>query len=683
MDQEDLTASHWDDILSPSHQPFANLSSSNYVLAAPPLNNEFLDLNIHDHNESSESEDDNDGGINSASKETPHHQDDYDPIKDAEREQLHDIRNEHKNQLISELTSGALEDELEASVATPKKIELTGSLFNDKDSPIKVSNESHTTAADSLSSPKRSSQLKHGQFKAPRHRKYSAKINAKHLNSGKSANQDSQLQKFHQQPEADSLGPLGVKNDDNGANDKFSIKSNTRADQLAQEADAPLYDIPTTSEEERLKKISKPTGLDSTAKESSKQQEKIDDTFSNKLEITVGDPMKVGDITTAHIVYTIKTKTKNPQSKYWPADAPEEVVVTRRYKDFRWIYHQLQNNHPGRIVPPPPAKQTYIGRFNESFIEGRRLSLEKMLSKISNLVSLRDDNDFVMFLTSEDFNNEAKERERMSGLGVNLEDNGNNDELLSSNSSVVPIVAGSGSTGGFMSSLFSISNKINEPDEFFQQKKEYIEDLEYNLKNFYKSIELIGTQRVEMINVLEEISLTVEELASYEISKVTSDLLSAFSEIQIKLRDNLDRINLQDQLTLGFTVEEYLRIIESIKYVFETRIKIYQQYQNFKQDLVKKQSQLDKLNKKYKSSVDKINQLNFEVDKLKQKTTIYETKFNSISETIKQEIENFEIERIDDFRNSVEIFIESSIESQKEAIELWETFYERQNLASA
>ena len=56
----------------------------------------------------------------------------------------------------------------------------------------------------------------------------------------------------------------------------------------------------------------------------------------------------------------------------------------------------------------------------------------------------------------------------------------------------------------------------------------------------------------------------------------------------------------------------------------------------------------------------------------------FEKKFNLISETIKSELERFEFEKIDDFRNSVEIFIESSIESQKEAIELWETFYERE-----
>ena len=132
-------------------------------------------------------------------------------------------------------------------------------------------------------------------------------------------------------------------------------------------------------------------------------------------------------------------------------------------------------------------------------------------------------------------------------------------------------------------------------------------------------------------------------------------------------------------MTLGFTIEEYLRIIGSINFVFDTRLNVYQQYHNSNQELSKKQAQLDKYTRKQQQP-DKINQLNFEVDKLKQRTESFEKSFKEISETIKQELENFEYERIDDFRNSVEIFIESAIESQKEAIELYETFYERQNL---
>ena len=39
-----------------------------------------------------------------------------------------------------------------------------------------------------------------------------------------------------------------------------------------------------------------------------------------------------------------------------------------------------------------------------------------------------------------------------------------------------------------------------------------------------------------MIGILDEIALTMSELAGLEISKVTSDLLSAFSEVELKLK---------------------------------------------------------------------------------------------------------------------------------------------------
>ncbi|GME91452.1 unnamed protein product [[Candida] boidinii] len=58
------------------------------------------------------------------------------------------------------------------------------------------------------------------------------------------------------------------------------------------------------------------------------------------LEVSVGDPIKVGELTNAHVVYTITSKTK---SNILPK--PETNVV-RRYRDFLWLYNQLLNNHP-------------------------------------------------------------------------------------------------------------------------------------------------------------------------------------------------------------------------------------------------------------------------------------------------------------------------------------------------
>ncbi|CUM64648.1 uncharacterized protein PRCAT00002257001 [Priceomyces carsonii] len=691
MDQEDLTASHWDDVISPATgSSFTNLHST----FLPP-SNDFNELKIN--KDSSEEEEDNSDKDGSGSRSSDQggsdegfsndgefRGDSSAYVRESEMNQLKELkkeeRKEHKHQLLSELVQGSEDHVLELSVVSPERIDSSKALFNDKDSPVKAVGNNHDL--ETYSSPKRPFNLKNS-FKAPRPRKYNPRTIINHLNESDNADQERHL------------GPLGDVDlaDQGDANSVTSKK--IKAEQLVEESNAPLYQINTKSEEERVKELN--TRNWQTAEvndEGLKEHDHFLKAEASPLEITVGDPMKVGDITNAHIVYSIKSKRKN--SSLTASNFPKTddfITVSRRYRDFRWVYHQLQNNHPGVIIPPPPTKQTYIGRFNENFIENRRLSLEKMLSKISSIPPLCNDEDFIMFLTSEDFANESKERERLSGSGASVQNNDalDNEHSISGNDDVSnsgSIGSGSGSLmpggtvgGGFMSSLFSISTKMTDPDDFFVRKKDYIEDLEQNLRNLYKSIELIGTQRLEMISLLDEISLTVDELADLEILKVTSDLLNAFSDVQLKLKENLDRVNLQDQLTLGFTIEEYLRIIGSVKFTFETRMKIYLQFHSFNQDLQKKQAQLDKLNKKYKAQVDKINMLTFEVDKLKQRTAAYEKKFVSISDTIKSELEKFEFQKIDDFRNSVEIFIESSIESQKEAIELWETFYERQNLA--
>ncbi|RLV82642.1 Vacuolar protein sorting-associated protein 5 [Meyerozyma sp. JA9] len=698
MDSDDLTASHWDDILAPRENEFSGFGST-YV--PPPVTNGFSDLmdtpfgvkkdSDSDEDEENDPENDHENGTNDEQNDHPalentaaHHHGSFHlahsghSTQDPVQEQLNDIRHTHRaeqtSHLISELTQDLKESSLEApEIVSPTRIDPKESLFADKGSPLRLKTAPDSpTKSPSAShvSPRRSSEIKQGHrlFTAPRPRKYSSKIVAKHL-----AEDSGDVEPL-------SADPLQASEDGN-EKDAHSAKSNTRAEALVQQADAPLYDVAHTPLSPAKPEVS-PTGQKTSKKEKPEPS----------LDITVGDPMKVGDIATAHIVYSIRTQVlDNP---HFPPDS-DSFTVSRRYKDFRWIYHQLQNNHPGKIIPPPPTKQTYIGRFNENFIEGRRLSLEKMLSRIAHVPQLRDDPDFVCFLSSDDFVRDAKERERLSGTSQ-LHDNDDHDDrgagsrsdsvtdvgsaASSIGGSVVASASAVGTVGtGFMS-LFSMNSKVDEPDSFFTDKKAYIDDLETNLKALYKSLDTIAAQRIDLVSLADEISNVSKELAAVEISKATSDLLAAFGDVHEKLRDNIDRVNLQDSLTLSFTIEEYLRIIGSINHVFDARSKIYQSCVSYKQELAKKQTQLEKTNQRSKSQQDKVGSLKFEVDKLQSRVTVTEKLFEQMSETFKDELENFEFERIDDFRNSVEIFIEGSIESQKESIELWETFYERQGL---
>ena len=147
------------------------------------------------------------------------------------------------------------------------------------------------------------------------------------------------------------------------------------------------------------------------------------------FSIYVGDPHKVGDLTSSHTEYSVFTKVSEPCYLAWVVNVlidhqttskgyrNAEFTVSRRYRDFLWLYNQLHNNNPGIIVPPPPEKQA-VGRFDTDFVESRRAALERMLNKIAAHSVLQHDGDLKIFLESDAFNVDIKNKERKDpGLG--------------------------------------------------------------------------------------------------------------------------------------------------------------------------------------------------------------------------------------------------------------------------
>jgi sorting nexin-1/2 len=127
--------------------------------------------------------------------------------------------------------------------------------------------------------------------------------------------------------------------------------------------------------------------------------------------IYVGDPHKVGDLTSSHTEYSVTTKTTSKGYRN------SDFTVSRRYRDFLWLYTQLHNNNPGVIIPPPPEKQA-VGRFEADFVESRRAALERMLNKSAAHPILQHDGDLKLFLESDAFNVDIKNKERKDpGLG--------------------------------------------------------------------------------------------------------------------------------------------------------------------------------------------------------------------------------------------------------------------------
>ncbi|KAI1198432.1 vacuolar sorting protein [Nemania serpens] len=360
--------------------------------------------------------------------------------------------------------------------------------------------------------------------------------------------------------------------------------------------------------------------------------------------ITVGDPHKVGDLTSSHIVYSVRTRTTSKGYKQ------PEFEVKRRYRDFLWLYTTMHSNNPGVVVPPPPEKQA-LNRFESNFVESRRAALEKMLNKIAAHATLQHDSDLKLFLESDAFNVDVKHKERK--------------EPIPSESK--------GMLGSFGISVGG-GSKFVEQDDWFHDRRVYLDALENQLKALMKSMDTMVNQRKAMAESAADFSASLNALSTVELSPTLSGPLDALSELQLTIRDVYDRQAQQDVLTFGITIDEYIRLIGSVKQAFSQRQKAFHSWHSAENELQKRKTSQEKLLRQGRSQQDRLNQVGAEVADAERKVHQARLLFEDMGRLMRAELDRFEREKVEDFKSSVETFLESAVEAQKELIEKWETF---------
>ncbi|KAI8366083.1 Vps5 C terminal like-domain-containing protein [Radiomyces spectabilis] len=368
------------------------------------------------------------------------------------------------------------------------------------------------------------------------------------------------------------------------------------------------------------------------------------------FEVSVEDPQKVGDAINAHIVYKVKTKTNSP------AFRSSEFVVARRYRDFLWLYNQLVLGNPGVIVPPVPEKHA-LGRFQDEFVESRRIALERCLSKIVSHPMLYGDPDLKVFLESESFNIEKRQK-RAEPEAPKVSFMRSFGETLT-NAATNPF------------------SKFVEVDDWFASKKNQLDALENQLKALLKSVEGLVKQRKDLGGAMADLGESMLPLASAELDKNLSTHLTILGDVQKQMKNLHEQQAQCDILTLEHTIDEYIRIIMSIRLAFNARIKAYQIWQQADSELQKKQALLEKLKSQPKPKAEKVASANQEIIDLKGRVEEYEKEFEDISKLIKSELEHFDKEKVEDFRDSVDQFLSTMVEHQKQVIAVWESYFEQ------
>ncbi|KAG9017162.1 Vacuolar protein sorting-associated protein 5 [Tulasnella sp. 427] len=351
--------------------------------------------------------------------------------------------------------------------------------------------------------------------------------------------------------------------------------------------------------------------------------------------ITVGDPQKVGDPLSAHIVYTVHTRTTSP------AFTKSTFSVLRRYSDFLWLYETLSANNPGVIVPPVPEKNPFnISRFETEFVETRRLGLNKCVQKIANHPVLNKDQDFRFFLESDSFALDIKHRR------------------------------GDGSSGGLLASFGSFTApRFYEIDDWFDHKRAYLDALESQLKGLVKAMDVVSKQRNDFAIAISEFADTIAALSLSDLSKQLTQSLSMLAEVERLYKDMQETQGKDDIITIMGTADEYSRLINSVRLSFNSRIKLYFAWQSADTECRRIKSAQEKARRQGRTTGSMV-----EIAEAERRAQEAKREFDDVTKLIKMELARFERERIEDFKVSMEEFLETMIRKQKALLQAWENY---------
>jgi len=376
------------------------------------------------------------------------------------------------------------------------------------------------------------------------------------------------------------------------------------------------------------------------------------------IDIKVTSPHKVGEGMSSYMAYKVSTKTNVNYFKN------SEMAVDRRFSDFLGLHDKLSEKYlqNGRIIPPAPDKSlvgmTKVKMSKEAnpdtpvqqdeFVEKRRAALERFLNRTAIHASLRTDPDFREFLELETELPKASQTAMLSGKSVMKMINSVGDRIT------------------------NITLKLEETDDWFEEKNNTIEQLETQLRKLHQSTELLVMYRKDLGFATNFMSKSLDVLSGTEENSGLSGAIAQLSSVQEKIA----KIH-QDQATVEFfelseLIKDYLGLVGAVKNVFNERVKAWQSWQGTSARLTKRREA--KVKAELGQKMDMIATLRQEIAELEREQDMAQENFDRISRLIRKEVEVFDFKKAEDFKKTIIKYLESMLSAQEQIAEQWERY---------
>jgi len=371
------------------------------------------------------------------------------------------------------------------------------------------------------------------------------------------------------------------------------------------------------------------------------------------VHISVADPFKVGDGMTSYMAYKVVTRTNSNYFK------KKEMVVSRRFSDFLGLHDKLAEKYRqnGRIIPPAPDKSvvgmTKVKIANEDqgqdeFVERRRAALERYMNRTAAHPLLKTDPDFREFLEQEAELPKAKDTSAISGR------------------TMMKLISKVGD------SLSSMTLKMEETDEWFEEKSRTFEELALHLAKLHYSTESLAEYRRNLAISTGNISRSLAVLSGSEENSALSGAIAQLSTVQEKIEQiHMEQAN-ADFYYLSEMIKDYIGLVGAVKEVFQERIKAWQAKQNITINLTKKREA--KVKAELANNIGKTHVLGQEIGDLERQQDMAHENFERISRQIKKEVDMFDLRKANDFKRMLIKYLENMLKSQEKLTAQWERY---------
>lgn len=409
-------------------------------------------------------------------------------------------------------------------------------------------------------------------------------------------------------------------------------------EQDAQSSKAAEEDTLQSDEEERygLRTPSEQEGEGGTFRESSAQGQAAESEHNVTFSVRVGDPQRVGDPVTAHVVYTVRILTNAP----WMSKP--EYSVLRRYSDFRWLHAAMVHNHPGVVVPPIPEK-VKVGRFAPELVEFRRRSLERALLKMLEHPMLQQDEDLKLFLESANLTADIHERDLRKG----------------------PVVTPEYKTYfGWSQALHQY--RFHDPSDWFARQMNYLEQFEIRMKEIVESLSALAQKRTKLAGAYMQLYHSLVALSSSGLSRSVSTGFAALADMKRRSAKACTALADHEANVFSLVLYEYERLVGSIRKAFQSREEVWQAWQHAGDELTRVRSKYAKPNDSH------IDSQNHALTHAQIAHAALHTRFEEVTRLCKLEVDRFEREKVAEIRAAFEAYVQAFRAAQADVLDEWQ-----------